>query len=247
MGLGCAVLSVGVWLALAAPTQAIPASDAHEVDYRDLPRSHSEVFMEVEATEPEIAFVRSKLRRRPDVQVFAFLDHPAALAEARRIFKDDDEFVKSLTADALPTSFRVRFRSHVDHGAFQTEFERLPGVDEVQFTPTKQHVRKARALDARARACRGEVDAEVFMAVRATTEQEDAVAAVLAAMDGIESVERVSHDGAAATFACLFPNERVPAASTLPASFRLRIRSLTVIVQLEQVVATMPGVDTIQN
>jgi cell division protein FtsX len=248
MALGSAAVGVSVFLALVAPVPAAPAAatSADEVDYHDLANQDGEIFMEVAATRSEIGAVRKKLRHYPAVQQFAYLDHHDALAEARRIFKDDEDLVKTLTADILPVSFRVRLRSDVDRDTFTQQFELQAGVDEVKLRKTKAEKREAAKTAAINHACRGDVDAEVFMTVNATIAQENAVAAVLADTDGVESVERVSHDGAAATYACLFPDLRVPAAESLPASFRLRIRSFTVVLDLEETVGTMPGVDEIK-
>jgi cell division protein FtsX len=239
-------VAVCAWFAGTSPTIAHAAADVTETDYHDLHHRDGEIFMNVNATPREIAAVRNTLRHDPALEAFAFLDHHDALAEARRIFKGDRGVVRRLTAAALPTSFRVRFAPHADRDSFQQQLELQQGVDEVKLRPTASERRATRAAAARDHDCRGDVDIEVFVTVNATAAQEDAVASALAATDGIESVERVSHETARSTYACLFPGRSPPAAETLPASFRLRVRTMAVVIALKQTVEHLPGVDSVQ-
>src|SRR6476646_489550 len=67
----------------------------------------AEIFMKVGATNPQIDEVRSSLKADPQVSSFRFLDKQAAYKEFQNIFKNDPNLVQNVTADSLPTSFRV--------------------------------------------------------------------------------------------------------------------------------------------
>jgi cell division transport system permease protein len=66
-----------------------------------------EVFMNVDATDEQIADVRTALESDPDVVSFEFLTKQMAYAEFKEIFADQPALVESTTPEALPVSFRV--------------------------------------------------------------------------------------------------------------------------------------------
>jgi cell division transport system permease protein len=90
-----------------------------------------EVFMNVEATDQQIADVRSSLESDPNVKSFKFFDKEAALEEFKRIFRKDPDLVKNITAEALPTSFRVVPLTAEKTTTVQRAFDAQPGVDDV--------------------------------------------------------------------------------------------------------------------
>ena len=90
-----------------------------------------EVFMTVDATDTQILDVRAALGDDPDVKGFKYFDKEAALEEFKRIFRKDPDLVKNITADALPTSFRVVPTRAEQTTAIQRRFETQPGVDDV--------------------------------------------------------------------------------------------------------------------
>ena len=90
-----------------------------------------EVFMNVEATDGQIADVRSSLNTDPDVKSFRFFDKQDALAEFKRIFRKDPDLVKNITAGALPTSYRIVPETAEKTSNIQNRFDVLPGVDDV--------------------------------------------------------------------------------------------------------------------
>lgn len=90
-----------------------------------------EVFMNVDATEQQIADVRSGLENDPNVKSFKFFDKQAALKEFKRIFQKDPDLVKNITAEALPTSFRVVPITAEKTTTVQRAFDAQPGVDDV--------------------------------------------------------------------------------------------------------------------
>ena len=90
-----------------------------------------EIFMNVDATQQQISTVRSALDKDPDVKSFKFFDKKAALEEFKRIFRKDPDLVKNITADALPTSFRIVPNRAEQTNAIQRRFETEPGVEDV--------------------------------------------------------------------------------------------------------------------
>lgn len=90
-----------------------------------------EVFMTVDATDTQILDVRAALDDDPDVKSFRYFDKEAALEEFKRIFRKDPDLVKNITADALPTSFRIVPTRAEQTVAIQRRFEAQPGVDDV--------------------------------------------------------------------------------------------------------------------
>ena len=90
-----------------------------------------EVFMNVDATDQQIADVRAALDGDANVKSFKFFDKEAALQEFKRIFRKDPDLVKNITADALPTSFRVVPVQAEKTTTVQRAFDAQPGVDDV--------------------------------------------------------------------------------------------------------------------
>ena len=90
-----------------------------------------EIFMQVDATEGQIGDVRTALESDPDVRSFRYFDKEAALEEFKRIFRKDPDLVKNISADALPTSFRIVPNRAEQTTAIQRRFEAQPGVDDV--------------------------------------------------------------------------------------------------------------------
>jgi cell division transport system permease protein len=90
-----------------------------------------EIFMNVDATDQQIGDVRTALEGDSEVKSFKFFDKEAALEEFKRIFRKDPDLVKNITADALPTSFRiVPLRAELTDN-IQRRFDVEPGVDDV--------------------------------------------------------------------------------------------------------------------
>ena len=90
-----------------------------------------EVFMKVDATDQQIGDVRAALHSDTNVKSFKFFNKAAALEEFKRIFRKDPDLVKNITADALPTSFRVVPITAEKTTTVQRAFAARPGVDDV--------------------------------------------------------------------------------------------------------------------
>ncbi len=96
-----------------------------------------EVFMNVDATEAQIAAVQRQLVNDPEVRDFKYLTKDDALIEFRRLFKDQPDLVNSVDAAALPSSFRVAPIKAELTKTVADRFQSQPGVDEVK-TAEKQ-------------------------------------------------------------------------------------------------------------
>jgi cell division transport system permease protein len=90
-----------------------------------------EVFMRVDATSPQIGDVNTALKSDTNVKSFTYIDKKAALAEFKRIFRKDPDLTRNVTADALPTSFRIVPKRAELTNTIQRQFQSQPGVDSV--------------------------------------------------------------------------------------------------------------------
>jgi cell division transport system permease protein len=96
----------------------------------------AEIFMNVDATQQQITDVRTKLGSDAEIKSFKFFDKKAALKEFKRIFRNDPDLVKNITADALPTSFRIVPKRAELTDDVQRRYQVDPGVDQVS-TPAE--------------------------------------------------------------------------------------------------------------
>jgi cell division transport system permease protein len=90
-----------------------------------------EIFMNTEATQDQIADVRATLDEDPDVKSYRFFNKEDALEEFKRIFQKDPDLVKNITADALPTSFRIVPQRAELTDNLDRRFSSLAGVEDV--------------------------------------------------------------------------------------------------------------------
>ncbi len=95
-----------------------------------------EAFMQVHATDQQIADVQAALDTDPQVKSVKFLDKEAAFEEFKKIFKEQPDLVKNINADSLPVSFRIAPTQAEVTPVIQRRYEAMSGVDEVA-TPEK--------------------------------------------------------------------------------------------------------------
>ena len=91
------------------------------------------VFMKPDASQGQIDAVRSDLKNSPAIKSFKYLDHDAAFEEFKKLFSDQPEFYENVTADILPTSFKVVpvDPSNENVSALKQQFEKKAGVAQV--------------------------------------------------------------------------------------------------------------------
>jgi cell division transport system permease protein len=95
------------------------------------------VYMQPDATQAQIDAVRRDLDENPQVRSIRYLDHEAAYQEFLELFEDSPDLTENVTADILPTSFKVvpvRADNEVVL-ALSSEFETKAGVREVVAAP----------------------------------------------------------------------------------------------------------------
>jgi hypothetical protein len=90
-----------------------------------------EIFMTVKACAGEIDAVRAALGRDPDVVSYRFVSKTDALAEFRKLFKDEPDLIKNTKADALPISFQLRVRDDVLPSTVSARYQHVAGVKTV--------------------------------------------------------------------------------------------------------------------
>jgi cell division transport system permease protein len=90
------------------------------------------VFMRVDATQNQIDAVQEKLKNDSDVKRYRFVTKDDAYKDAKGLFKNEPDLISSITADDLPTSFKVTPRKAEVTETVAKRFRPLAGVDEVQ-------------------------------------------------------------------------------------------------------------------
>ncbi len=98
-----------------------------------------EVFMDVDATPDEQARVERELSRDPDVSRVEFFSKQEQYELFKNLFANRPEYIDNVTADNLPTSYRVEPRvADADLiRAIGDRFEAESGVREVLFAGTR--------------------------------------------------------------------------------------------------------------
>ena len=88
------------------------------------------VFMNPEANDDQIGLIRNAVETSPEVKSYKYFDKNAAYGEFKELFKDKPELVNSVTAEALPSSFRVVPKNPDANAvtALADTFEDQPGV-----------------------------------------------------------------------------------------------------------------------
>ena len=124
------VLTVAVSLALFGGIMMLSSWVGHGTE-RIKGGVRLEIFMNVDATDQQIADVRNALDGDKEIKSFKFFNKKAALQEFKRIFRKDPDLVKNITADALPTSFRIVPLKAELTDSIQRRYQAQPGVDDV--------------------------------------------------------------------------------------------------------------------
>jgi cell division transport system permease protein len=96
-----------------------------------------EIFMQVKASDTQIAAVRNQLTTNPSVKSVRFFNHQDAYNEFKKLFADQPVLVENETPDGLPTSFRVAPIKPQLTTTIGNEFQNVPGVKQIN-TPAKQ-------------------------------------------------------------------------------------------------------------
>jgi cell division protein FtsX len=225
------------------------AAEATKVPMAKLGGTNSdlEVFMEVRAGKARIASVERQIRNSSMVRRFAQVSQRDAYREFRRIFKRNQKLVKSITPSDLPVSFRVDLRKRENSGEFARRMRKLEAVGSVEVRhdpPTEDQLLSTIRECERKR----DVDLEVFMRVRATQQQVDAVVAAVAAHPGLSVTRVLSKVDAFAEFEQIFAAQPDIVDSIKPDDLPMSIRVHATGVDPHDVVdelERLDGVDTV--
>ena len=95
-----------------------------------------EIFMVVKATASQVSAVRARIDRDADVIKDTYLDHQAAYAEFKRLFRDQPVLIENETPQSLPESFRVELRDGALTSQVAARYRHLPGVQSVNAQPS---------------------------------------------------------------------------------------------------------------
>ncbi|MGI8662912.1 MAG: cell division protein FtsX [Acidimicrobiales bacterium] len=92
------------------------------------------IFMNPDATQPQIDSVGNVLESTPQVKSTKFLDHAAALVEFKEVFADKPELTRNITAADLPTNYKVFLNDGSSDVVLSLveQFRGEPGVLEVK-------------------------------------------------------------------------------------------------------------------
>lgn len=99
------------------------------------------VFMRVQASHQEIVAIDHELQQMvPDqVQKFWFVDKAQAWAEFKQMFSGQPEVIKVLNPSELPSSFRIVPAKAQDVSIVAGQFDKQPGVNNVQYPGVLVH------------------------------------------------------------------------------------------------------------
>ena len=117
---------------------AAPTGAAREVPVEQLPRSATNLFVYflLDATDEQVASVRTVLDTSPDVVHYAWLDHNAAQRDFAELYACNPDLVDSVSAENLPVSFRVSTTDADAATRIQIALGNAPGV---QLVDTNTH------------------------------------------------------------------------------------------------------------
>jgi cell division protein FtsX len=139
----------------------------------------------------------------------------------RRIFRRNQELVKSVRPSDLPESFRVDLRQRGEAKAFARRMQGLAGVESAE-TATRH---SERDLLATIRRCQeGDEDLEVFMDIHATQDQIDGAVAAVSSEPGLSVVKVLSKDDAFAEFQRIFASKPKLRNAVTPVDLPVSIR-----------------------
>ena len=100
------------------------------------------VFMQVQATDEQIADVRRVLKAAPLITRYRYISQEAALRTVRHYeLRSNSGIVGTITAADLPASFDAHTRTRRDARKLAPRLRRLPGVDESQIAPSTRQIR----------------------------------------------------------------------------------------------------------
>jgi cell division protein FtsX len=90
-----------------------------------------DVFLKVNASDPDIDLVRQLLEASPAVDDYKYLDKQDAYREFKKVFRDKPGLIKNIRPSSLPVSFRVWLTPGTDSSALEASIREVFGVDDI--------------------------------------------------------------------------------------------------------------------
>ncbi|WP_067503976.1 permease-like cell division protein FtsX [Actinoplanes sp. TFC3] len=96
------------------------------------------VFLRDDVTDAQRTQLQTSLQALPEVSSVRYESKDEAYRKFKDLWADDPDFIKSVSPDALPESFRIKLASmarlrEFKGGQVETDLKAIPGVQEVVF------------------------------------------------------------------------------------------------------------------
>jgi len=91
------------------------------------------IFMKVGVAPNQSQAIERELSQMPEVKKVIYIDQQEAFAEFKRMFENSPDFLESVKAEDLPTSYRVVPKRAEFVDVVGARFENRPGVEDVVF------------------------------------------------------------------------------------------------------------------
>src|SRR4051794_6390760 len=169
----------------------------------------AEVFLELSASPKQIVGIRKVIRRSSSVERFSYLDRADAQREFRRLLPNEPEGLAT-TIRGLPPSFRVTFRGTAGLRKLRKSLRGMAGYDGIvdRSHPAGAEAQTlGKACQALERSQAVDVDAEVFMTLLASPQQEDEVRNRLEQAPEVRRISFLGKEAAYRLFQRLFHDE----------------------------------------
>ncbi|RKN49614.1 permease-like cell division protein FtsX [Micromonospora endolithica] len=89
------------------------------------------IFLEKEASEQQVADIRTKLEGDPLVREVNYVDKDEAYKRFQEMFRDSPDLLSVVKAEQLPQSFRVNLVNPEEYKAISEQYSTVEGVDQV--------------------------------------------------------------------------------------------------------------------
>ena len=89
------------------------------------------IFLKNDATPPQTEAIGQAIQNSPLVASKTFESREQAFEKFKVLWRDTPDFVKAITPDSLPASYRVKLKDPEQYKAFAKNVEGLPGIDSV--------------------------------------------------------------------------------------------------------------------
>jgi len=89
------------------------------------------IFLRQDVTEPQSTAIDNAIASNPLVANKEFETKEQAFEKFKVLWEDSPDFVKSVTPDSLPASFRVKLKDPEQYKAFAEQIQGMPGIQDI--------------------------------------------------------------------------------------------------------------------